>query len=565
MMGSLTQEERQSILGGLASADEEVRRLSVERLLLLPMDEAALHLGVCLGDAGWRVRKAAVERLTACRDDANIQKMLVTSLGDGENSGRRNAAFEALVSCGPRVTGRLVAELTCDGVDVRKLVVDALAAIGDPESRGPLRKAIGDVDPNVRASAAEALGVVGGVEEIAHLLELSVDDDEDVLVRLSALRALARMEASVGVGSLGSVLDQSLLRPAAFELLGFSADPSAIEALIKGLASGSRSSREGAMSALLRTLSRLDGEESDALTERLRSAACASEHLVELGCERLEHADLTSRIVLVQFLGLLSDTRTVIPILIAGRDEAVEELSDGTLESLGEIFPEALDDYWSTLEFDLKARACRILGRVGGDVSERLLAEALSAGDVELRCAAAVALGEGGYFDRMPDLVRRLEAAAREEDLEAQEEVSVLVASIVSLAEIPDASVSGVDVQLIEILSSRLAGAVEPVRLAIAKVLSRLGRDQDEDVIGYLLKDESPAVRRAAVQALARFDFSRARDPLRVALGDESSSVRIAAASVLGQSNQPEAAEDLSRQMTDEDAHVVSVALRSVG
>jgi len=565
MNSLLSQEERMGILGGLESSDEEVRRLSVEQLLLLPIEEAVEELGRCLGDPSWRVRKAAVERLVARQQDAGVQVMLVAALADGENPGRRNAAFEALTACGTRVTTRLIAEIASPDVDVRKLVIDALAAIGDPESRGPLRDAIDDDDPNVRAAAAEALGAVGGIDEITHLLGIATRVDEDVLVRLSSLRALSQLEAGVGVRSLGDILDQRLLRAAAFELLGYSADPEAIEALIKGLANGSQSSREGAMGALLRTLSRLDGEQAEALIDRLRETARENEDLVELGCDWLEVADLGSRMVLVQFLGLLDDPRVVVPILRAGRDEAIEELADRTLEALSGGLVDALSACWSELETDLKVRACSILGHVGGDVAERLLVESLAADDFALRCVAAGALGEGGFFDRLPDLVRRLETAARDDDSDACEEVATVVRAIVLLAEHPNAAATGIDVQLIEVLSSRLAGAVEPVRLAIAQVLARLGREQDEDVIGYLLKDESPAVRRAAVQALARFEFDHVRDALRLALGDEESIVRIAAVSVLGNSNSMDASEDLARQMTDGDPHVVSVAVRSVG
>ncbi len=565
MSRGATQEERAAILDGLASPDEEVRRLSVEQLLLLPTEEAAARLCECLGDPGWRVRKAAVERLVTCRHDATVQEMLVAALADGDNPGRRNAAFEALVACGNGVTTRLVDEMSSEDVDVRKLVVDALAAIGDPETRAPLRRALADADPNVRAAAAEALGVVGGVDEITHLLALATHGEEDVLVRLSALRALSRMEASVGVASLGDTLDQSLLRPAAFELLGFSADPEATPALVKGLASGSRSSREGAMGALLRTLSRLDDGEHDRLIERLRAAAAANERLVELGCERLVHADLGSRMVLIQFLGLLADPRSIVPILESGRDEAVEELADRTLEAFGEVLPETLEEDFASLSLDLKARACAVLGRIRGDAAERLLAEALAESDPSLRCVAATALGQGGFFARMPELVRYLESAARETDIDGDDEVDVVVAAIVALAEHPEARAEGIDVQLVGMLSSRLAGAPEPVRLAIARVLAKVGRDEDEEIIGFLLKDAAPAVRRAAVEALGRFDFERARDALCLALGDESSAVRIAAATVLGRSDRDEAEQDLAAQMGDEDPRVVAVALRSVG
>jgi HEAT repeat protein len=118
---------------------------------------------------------------------------------------------------------------------------------------------------------------------------------------------------------------------------------------------------------------------------------------------------------------------------------------------------------------------------------------------------------------------------------------------------------------VIEMLSGRLRGASDPVRLAIAQVLARLGRDEDEEIVAYLLKDESPAVRRAAVKALARFDFARSRESLCLALGDESESVRTAAASVLGDSDDISAVEDLERMMHDEDPRVVAVAIRSIG
>ena len=565
MNTALTQAERTSILEALSSSDEEVRRLAVEQLLLFPIAEAAEKLCECLGDSGWRVRKAAVERLVARGEHAPVQERLIASLADGENPGRRNSAFEALVGCGAWATARLIAELASDDTDVRKLVVDALAAIGDPASRVPLVKAMADGDPNVRAAATEALGVVGGSQEIECLISVASDTDEYVLVRLSALRALSRMEAGVGVARLTDALEHSLLRPAAFELLGHSADPAAVGTLLKGLSNGGRSSRHQAMAALLRTFGRLDGREADDLRTRMREAATASDGLILASCERLEGADLGGRMVLVQFLGLIEDSRVVVPILLAGRDEAIEELADATLEALGELVPTVLDEAWDDLAIGVQARACTILGKIGGECADRLLSLTLRSAHGELRCRAASALAEGGFYDRVPDLVRSLEAAAQNEDIDGSDEVATMVAAIVKLAERSEETEAGIDVQLIEVLSSRLGGAPEPVRLAIAQVLAHVGREQDEDVIGYLLKDESSAVRRAAVHALGRFDFEHARDAIRLSLADESSSVRIAAAKVLGESGRLEAVEELRGLIADEDSRVVAIAIRSVG
>ena len=557
--------ERRSILEGLESADAEVRRLAVEQLVVLPVEEAAEHLVRCLGDEAWRVRKAAVERLVACRAIPAVRELLISSLADGENPGRRNAAFEALVACGREVTERLVRELESDDVDVRKLVVDALAAIGDGSAHQALQGALNDPDPNVRAAAAEALGVVGGDEEVPQLLSVATRTSEDVLVRLSALRALLHLEVELDFASLGDVVEEPMLRPAALQLIGFSSDPGADDTLLKGLGSGSRSTREAAMVGLLRRLESLDGASAENLLARIREVAVDDERLVKTSCERLSDADLSIRMVLVQFLGLLQDPRVVVPILDTTRDQAIEELAEATLESLGGVLKPALEQAWRTLDSDLREQACRVMGRVGGEGAERLLSDALSAADPALRCVAARAIAEGGCFERGPELVARLEAAAHEDDLESEEEVAILVGAITGLADHPGAHSSRHDVQLIEMLSARLEGAAPPVRLAIAKVLARLGRSQDQHAIQYLLKDESPAVRRAAVEALARFPLEQVGDALRLALADESSMVRIAAVTVLGGSGRSDVVADLARQMSDEDARVVAAAMRAVG
>jgi HEAT repeat protein len=565
MSASPAADERASILASLESEDEEVRRVAVERLQSLPVADASERLYACLGDASWRVRKAAVERVVARGSEPVFQEMLITSLADGEDPGRRNSAFEALVGCGATVTDRLIAEISSADPDVRKLVVDAMAAIQDPEACDALVAAVDDPDANVRAAAAEALGAVGTTREFERLMRAAREENEEVLVRLSALRALARLEASVEVASLTHALDDALLRPAAFELLGHSTDPEAVDALMKGLAATGRSSRESAMAALLRTLGRLDANDADRLRERLREAARSDADLVDDACERLDGADLTTRLVLIQFLGLLEDARAVVPILLAGRDEAVEELADTTLEGLGGLVPEAFEACWNELDTALRSRACTILGRIGGECAERLLADAVASPDTELRCRAASALAEGEFLGRVPDLVRCLEAAAQNDGRDGGDEAEAIAAAIVDLAERSAAAASGVEFELVDLLESRLNGAAESVRLAIAQVLARVGREQDAEVIDLLLKDESPAVRRAAVRALARFDFERVRDAIRLSLADESSLVRIEAAKVLGESGRPEAIDELRGSLGDEDPRVVAVAIRAIG
>ena len=556
--------DRDSIARDLESDDAEVRRLAVERSGALPQAEAILLLVDRLGDASWRVRKAAVERLETCSDTAQTADALIGALGDGENPGRRNAAVEALVACGARVVPKLVAAVTSRDEDVRKLVVDALAGIGDARATAALIGRLRDSDTNVRAAAADALGAAGGVDAASALRAVATRADEDRLVRFSALHALAVLEVPLVARDLRSVLDDPVLRPAGIDLLGRSDDEEAVAVLLKALATDSRTTREAAMRALLRVLSRVDGARAEALVTAIREAAAAASSVVEIAVERLADAPLSTRLVLVQFLGLLGSERGVVPILLAGCDEALAEVALGTLEQLGGVAEREIDAHWNDLDGRARRDACHVFGRLHGGRSAARLLAALEETDPEIRTAAVYAIGQRRLVDALPSLVRRLEAAAVGGDLEAEEEVAALTEALTKLAssESGEPAAAG---QTMHLLAARLAGASEEVRVAIARVFGRVGRHEHIELVTLLLKDPSAHVRRAAVDALSRLDPDTAAEPLRLALADEAPAVRIAAADALGASARPGVIEDLRRLADDEDARVRVAALRSIG
>jgi len=565
MTGELAERERAAILHELGSPDEEMRRLAVERLTLLPAVEAWAQLLKALGDESWRVRKCVVEKIVDQGDHEELHVALIEALADGENPGRRNSAYEALVGIGEPVTARLVDSLGSDDVDVRKLILDTLAGIGEPSTCAPVCSMLADPDPNVRGAAADALGVIGDDAAGSPLHDVAVNGDEDQLVRLSALRALVRIEFTLTVEELAPVLEVGVLRPAAYALLGQVADRAAVACLLKGLDLDSRPSREAAMGALLKVLSKTDGAPALALILEIREAALASEQLVPAAIERLDQADLSARMMLIQFLGLCRDSRCVVPILEAGRDEAIAEVSHSTLESLGDLTFSVFQQAWGDLDLELRTDACRLMGRVeASDDATALLLGALDDVDGELRAAAARALGQRRCVDAMPALVRRLESAALDGEPESEDEVRALIEALVTLATPgrADESVAG---EVIEQISARLVGAEEELRLAIATVLGRIGRHEDEELVADLLRDPSPRVRRAAVEALSRLEPGAASEPLRLALADESPLVRIAAAVALGNSNNPAVIDDLQRLIHDEDPRVSSAAVRSIG
>ena len=268
--------------------------------------------------------------------------------------------------------------------------------------------------------------------------------------------------------------------------------------------------------------------------------------------------------MLVQFLGLLAEERGAVPILLAGRDEALTQVALGTLEQLGPVAERAIDAHWDRLDGRARRDACTLFARLRGERSAARLLGALDESDPELRTAAVRGIGARRLADALPLLVRRLELVASEGERDSEEEMAALTEALTSLAS-PGSSEAGVAEQTMHLLAARLEGADEDVRLAIARVLGRIGRREDTPLVTLLLKDPSPLVRRAAVDALARLDPETAAEPLRLALADESPAVRIAAADALGESTRPGVIEDLRRLADDEDARVRVAAIRSIG
>lgn len=557
--------ERSHILDDLGSRDDEIRRLAVERLLLLPAQECIPHLVGCLGDESWRVRKAAVERLIGCSEFELAVDALIDALADGENPGRRNAAVEALVGRGAQAIPKLLTALQSDDADVRKLAVDAAGGIADASAREAMIETLADPDPNVRAAAADSLGTIGGVGAEAALRELATRRSEDSLVCLSALRALRRLEVPVAARDLSGALDDPMLRPAAFAVLGYEASVEATETLLKGLSATGRASREAAMEALLRILAARDGTAAEFLTLCIRETARDSEVLLDDAHERLQEPDLSRRLVLIQFLGVVASSASVVPILLAGADEAVAEVAHSTLEMMAGPAEEALDTAWPQLAPESRADACAVFARTRGERAVARLVETLDESDSYLRSAAARALGELRALDALSALVQGLEEAARGDGLEAEDETAALVDALACLASRGDGADELVNAKLGGLLARCLERSDDGVRLAVVSVLGRIGGTQQLEQVAALLKDESARVRRGAVEAVARIAPGRGSEPIRLALADESPAVRMAAAAALGACGSPKVLDDLRQLMRDEEMLVRAAAVRAIG
>jgi HEAT repeat protein len=360
-------------------------------------------------------------------------------------------------------------------------------------------------------------------------------------------------------------LNDAVLRPAGLALLGRVDDDEAVTVLLKALSSPSRSDREAAIGSILRTLSRVDGAHSDLFVARIRETAQASPLVIGSAVDRLTDANLPTRLMLVQFLGLVRAEEAVVPMLLAAQDEALSQIALANLESLGELAETAIDAAWSELDTYARREACVLFSCMAGEASAARLLAALEAPSPELRNAAAQSIGQRGLADALPLLVHRLESAAEDDDFESEEEMALLTEALIGLAKPKPDSTPEITEHTISLLTSSLEGAAEGVRLAIATVIGRIGRHQDVQIVEFLLKDPSPLVRRAAVDALARLEPGTAGESLRLALADEASIVRIAAAGALGASQNDGVIDVLRCLADDEDPDVRVAAVRSVG
>lgn len=188
----------------LSHNDASVRRLAAEGLALA--DERAIYpLIRALRDDNPGVQDASIQSLISIGGE--VTAYMVTPLLRDEIPFIRNAAIVILRALGQVSIPCLYGLLNDKDDDIRKFALDLLGEIreGVPFERIiPLLK---DQNPNVRASAANALGMIGQRECIPYLIE-GIHDEE--WVAFSVIEAIGKigdemaLDALLGVLSSGS-------------------------------------------------------------------------------------------------------------------------------------------------------------------------------------------------------------------------------------------------------------------------------------------------------------------------------------------------------------------------
>ena len=527
-----------------------------------------------LGDASWRVRKAAVERLVTCPDSADAARR--ADRGPSATARTRAAATRPSrrwCACGARVVPDLVAAMTDRDGDVRKLVVDALAGIGDARAARradraaramptptcapppPTRSARSAARRSLRRCArwptARRRGPAGALLRAARARRA-----RGAAASRATWRRCSRIRCCGPAGIDAARARRTIPRP--------------LDVLLKGLATDSRATREAAMrGAAARSLSRLDGARAERLVAEVREAAAAAPSRAGRSPSSASPRRRSRRgWCWCSSSACCWSERAAVPILLAGRDEALDAGRARHARAARRARRARDRRGAGTVSTAARARdACALFGRLRGERSAARLMAALDESDPELRAAAVRAIGARRLASALPLLVRRLEAVAAEGEPEGEEELRRADRGAHRSSRARAAAMPASPSRPCELLASRLDGADEDVRLAIARVLGRIGAARGHRSWStLLLKDPSPRVRRAAVDALARLD-PETRAPSRSGWRWRTNRRRCGSRRPTRSARplRPGVIDDLRRLAEDEDARVRAAAIRAIG
>ncbi len=513
----------------------------------------------------WRERKEAVALLRAAvaddRDRLEVMAPLAQVLLDGllspDGLEGRAACHEVLVAMTPMSTAPVLARI--DAVDVPpRLLVDLLGELGDRSAvpRCAALLAQTDADPNLRASAATALGRLGGTQAQLALRRALTDASQMLVVHV--LDALDAMKAEVEVEELEPLFEEPFTRKPVALLLGHSRDPAALALLVGALEDRMGGVRAAAVLGLARlgiTLATAKPGLVPAALSRLSERARTHVRALVL------HHDLDVCRAAIQLATWARDVEAAGSVLEAMDDPLVHEYAYGFVAAAGESVGAILREADARSADARPEHLLRLLGamqpEVVDDVSLDLLVHGLVDADEDTTLAAAEALASVGTRTALPELYRAMAEEGRRGEAAADAMAAILLRLGASVhAEVgmivgthwPDhgnlarnlCKVVGAlgSARYAARLVSMLGSADVGVRIAAALAIGELdGEHEGVGALSFALADEEPQVRAAACRSLAR--APAAVSSLLSATADDSPQVRAAAVQALVELDNP--------------------------
>jgi HEAT repeat protein len=527
-----------------------------------------------LKDAHPGVQESAARHLVHIGGDTIVRRLIGMLR---EPPAVRNVALEVIGQLLPSGIETLVEALRSQDPEIRKFIIDCFGQHHDPRLIPPLLPMLSDLNANVRAAAAEALGHLRAQEAIPQLVGLLQDEQ---WVAFSAIAALADIGSGAAVESLINVVKRGDL-PVAYAALEAIArldqDGVSLSFLLE---LGSSVGRE-LQPALIKTLVALAERGSTDLWAQLDRASWT-----ERLNEALQAEDPDVRCAAMIALGLLGETSSAEAILdmYACLEDPAEDTADRAVQALvgtGNVAalikacqseederiakvairalgvmrtPEAVPNLGqirrSSSDWDRRRLAVIALGMIGTEEAIEFLIEAVDDETGYVRREAVHLLGDVRTESAVLALVSRLK---KERYQEVRNEIGDALVRIATPT---------VRTELLQALQHRRAEVRETAAMAIGK--SRW--EEGLEPLMESMNDCDARVRRAVVEAIARYFDARLLRSLLVALSDTDEKVRLAALIGIGRWRTQEAHEALlSQGLRDTDVWVRYRAVELLG
>lgn len=528
----------------LADGAEGARLDAAHALAVDDSLDPSRPLLAALGDESWRVRRAAVEGLARRAAPDAIEALLISVRDNHHNFALLNSALQVLAMSDVDTLSPLVEFLRERDADLRMQAALALGEQGDARAVPALLEALGDEDVNVRYHAIEALGKLRAADAADALA--AVAESRDFFLAFPALDALKRIGDARAVPRVAPLLADEMLREAAAELLGELGDDEAVAPLAALLnAPGAPAAAAArALAALHDRYERLYGEGSYIadLSRGLINPAGAQNLLEALGGQGA--GEPRPLALVVGWLEGAAVERALTRLL--GRQDARGEVLEALVRH-GPRVTNLLIEQLESEDLEIRKAAAVALGRIGDARAAPALAELLGE-DAELAIAAADALakiGDPGAFDALLARVGDPVAAVRQAVVGALNSIGspLMPARVLPLLGDPDPN----------------------VRESAVRVAGYFGYRECADLLLERCRDEDERVRRAAVEHLPYLEDERATPALFRALRHETPRVRAAAAGALAQAEGAEVPAHLIDALSDADSWVRYFAARSLG
>ena len=225
------------VVGVMITLEDVTERLDRERtvagLIEQPAGQPSPNVRTALGSDDWRVRSAAVSHLKRSVSVDEVRHLFSTLQRDHHDLNVLNSALRVLIESGRTVVEPLVEMLSDQEANLRMHAALALGELHAHEAAPVLVNALNDPDENVRFHAIEALGRLGAAESIDPLSKIAASDN--FFLAFAAIDALSKTDDARVSPLMVSLLDQELLRPAAIETLAAIGDEDCVPALARAL------------------------------------------------------------------------------------------------------------------------------------------------------------------------------------------------------------------------------------------------------------------------------------------------------------------------------------------